>query len=223
MPEKTQAEITYSQLEYTSTFEKPILQALSPPSGLIAAVLDALKAWGYKLDGVEANSQVLKLNEYSIVFRRTTPAFPPRSLTLGLGKAIVTAENIDWTEAGQFIAELSAALGAIHDVGGAEIQSHHLAVGMHIQLKDRPRNDVTAPLVSPVADGILDGKTDFSGVILLRGKAIVVIDASVGIANGLFVRISREHPPETSLEKIAETLRIDEQRIFDVLGLEGIL
>ena len=222
MPDKTQAEITYSQLEHTSMFKRPILEAWTPAK-LIAALLNALEPSGYKLDGVEANVQVPKLDEYSIVFRRTTPAFPPRSLTLGLGKVIVTADNLDWTQAEQFISEQGAALNAIREVGGAEIQSQQLIVGMHIQLKDRPRKDVTAPLLSPVVCGLLDGEADFSGVILLREKAIVVIDASLAVANGLFVRITREHPPGASFEKLAETLRNDEQRIFDVLGLEGIL
>jgi hypothetical protein len=223
MPDKTQVEIPHSHLEYTSVFKRPILEAWSPPTNLIAAVLDVLQPSGYKLDGVETNVHTRKLDEYSIVFRRTAPAFPPRSLTLGLDKAIVTAENLDWTEAEQFISGQSAAINAILEVGGAEIQSQQLVVGLHIQLKDRPRKDVTAPLLSPVACGLLDGKADFSGVILLREKAIVLIDASVALANGLFVRITREHPPEASFEKLAETLRNDEQRIFDVLGLEGIL
>lgn len=223
MPDKTQAEITYSQLEYTAAFKRPILEAWSPPAKLIAAVLDALQPSGYKLDGVETNVQTRKLDEYSIVFRRTTPAFPTRSLTLGLAKADVAAQNLDWTEADQFISGQSAALDAVRAVGGAEIQSQQLTVVMHIQLKDRPRKDVTAPLVSPVALGLLDGKADFSGAILVREKTVVVIDASLAFANGLFVRIKREHPPEVSFRDLAETLRNDEQRIFDVLGLEGVL
>jgi len=223
MPDKTQAEIPYSLLEFTSTFKRPILGALSPPAALIVAILDALEPSGYTFNGVEVNLPTLKVDELAIVFRRTTPATPARSLALGFGKVRITAENLDWTEAEQFISGQSAAINAIRKVGGAEIQSQQLVVGMHIQLKDRPRKDVTAPLVSPVACGLLDGEADFSGAILLREKTIVVIDASVGVANGLFVRISREHPAEASFEKLAETLRNDEQRVFDVLGLEGIL
>jgi len=223
MPDKTQAEITYSLLEYTSAFKRPILEPSSPPAKLIAAILDALRPGGYTFDGVEVNLQVRKLDEYAIVFRRTTPAFPGRSLTLGLGKVLIRAENLDWTEAENFISGQRAALNAIREVGGAEIQSQQLVVAMHIQLKDRPRKDVTAPLVSPVALNLLGGEADFSGVILLRDKAILTIDASLGFANALFVRMSREHPPEAGLEDLAEALRKDEEKIFDVLGLEGIL
>ncbi len=185
--------------------------------------MDALQPSGYKLDGVEVNVQARKLDEYSIVFTRTTPAFPARSLTLGLAKVDVAAQNLDWTEADQFISEQRAALDAIRAVGGAEIQSQQLITGMHIQLKDRARKEVTAPLVSPVGFGLLDGNADFSGAILAQEKTIVVIDASMAFANALFVRIKREHPPEASFQQLAETLRKDEQRIFDVLGLEGIL
>jgi len=223
MPDKTQAEISFSQLDYTASFKRPILEAWSSPAKLVAAVLDALEPSGYKLDGVETNVQTRKLDEYSFVFRRTTPAFPARSLTLGLEKVAVAAQNLDWTEADHFISGQLAAVDAIRAVGGAEILSQQLITGMHIQLKDRPRKDVTAPLVSSVALRLLDGKADFSGAILLQEKTVVVIDASLAFANGLFVRIKREHPPEASFQQLAETLRKDEERIFDVLGLEGIL
>ncbi len=172
---------------------------------------------------MEFSLQAPKLDEFAIVFRRTTPAVPARSFALGFGKVHIRAENLDWTEADRFISSHRAALDAVRQKGGAEIQSQQLVVAMHIQLKDRPRKDVTAALLSPVAAKLLDGEADFSGVVLLRGKAIFVIDASVGIANGLFLRINREHPPEASFEELAEVLRNDEKRIFDVLGLEGTL
>src|SRR5208337_2761910 len=223
MPDKIQAEILFSHLEYTSIFKRPILETMSPPAKLIAAVLGALEPAGYKLDGVEANLQVRKLDEISYVFRRTTPGVPPRSLTLGLGKVVVTADNLNWTEADQFISVHGAALDVIREVGGAETQSQQLDVANHVQIKERSRKDVTAPLVTPSALRPLDGEADFSGVILLREKALVVIDASIVFANALFVRVVRTYPPEAPLAELAETLRKDEERIFDVLGLEGIL
>ncbi len=223
MPEKTQSEITYSLLEYTSAFKRPIFGAPSPSGELIASILDELGPSGYTFDGVEFSLQAPKLDEFAIVFRRTTPAVPARSFALGFAKVHIRAENLDWTEADRFISSHRAAIDAVRKNGGAEIQSQQLVVGMHVQLKDRPRKDVTAPLLSPVAAGLLDGEADFSGVILLRGKAIFLIDASVGIANGLYLRISREHKPDASFGELAEVLRNDEKRIFDVLGLEGTL
>ena len=43
MPDKTQAEIPYSHIEYTAVFKKPIIGAWSPPANLIAALLSRLE------------------------------------------------------------------------------------------------------------------------------------------------------------------------------------
>jgi hypothetical protein len=142
---------------------------------------------------------------------------------VGVGRVNISAQDLDWTEAEQFITSQSAALDAIREVGGAELQSQQLILGMHVQLKESSRKDVTAPLLSPAASQLLDGEPDFSGVILSRERTMISIDASLALANGLFVRISRTHPPETSFAEIAKALHDDEQRMFDVLGLEGIL
>lgn len=223
MPEKTQSEITYSVLEYTAAFKRPIFVVPSPLGELIASISDALAPSGYTFSGIDLSLQTAKLDEVMIVFRRTIPPAPARSFGLGFGKVYVRAENLDWPEADAFISSQSAALNVIRQKGGAEIQSQQLVVGMHVQLMNRSRKDVTAPLLSSVGAKLLDGEADFSGVVLTREKAIFVIDASVGVANGLFVRISREHRPEASFEELAKTLRDDEERLFNVLGLEGTL
>lgn len=223
MPEKTQAEIPYSLVEYRSEFKRPILEAWMPATKLVTVVLEVLKPSGYKLDGVEVNFQARKLDEYSIVFRRTTPMVPARNLTLGIGRASIVAENLDWTEAEDFISGHGAALDKIREVTGAEIESQKLSVGLHIQLKDRPRKDVTAHLAEPATAELLDGTPDFSGVIMMHEKTMIVVDASLAYANGLFVRIVRSHLPQVSFAEQANILRKDEQRVFDVLGLDGVL
>jgi hypothetical protein len=220
-PEKTQAEVPYSLLEYSAIFKKPIVEAFGTPAILIAAVLNALEPWGFALDGVEAKTHTEKLSEYAVIFRRSAP--PGLSLTLGLGKVVVTAENLVWAEAEHFIAQMSAALNAILQTGRAEVQSQQVHMGMHIQLKTKPRKDVTARLLDPVAFTILDGEVKFPGIILFHDKSSIVIDASLAHANGLFVRIAREHPPEATLQQLAEALHKDEEQLFNVLGLEGIL
>jgi len=220
-PDKTQAEVPYSLLEYSAVFKKPIVEAFGTPAILIAAVLNALEPWGFALDGVEAKTHTEKLSEYAVIFRRSAPS--GLSLTLGLGKVVVTAENLVWAEAEHFIAQMSAALNAILQTGRAEVQSQHVGIGMHIQLKTKPRKDVTARLLDPVAFTILDGEVKFPGIILFHDKSSIVIDASLAHANGLFVRIAREHPPEATLQQLAEALHKDEEQLFNVLGLEGIL
>jgi len=74
-----------------------------------------------------------------------------------------------------------------------------------------------------VVIALREGEVKFPEIILLREKPGIVIDGSVGYADGLYVRISGEHPPEATLEHLAEVLRKDEGKLFDVLGLGGIL
>lgn len=218
-PEKTQAEIPFGILEYTAVFKRPILEAWTVPALLVSAALDVLEPFGFKLDGVEVKTPP-NLSEYALVFRRTPPGV---TLTLGIGKLVIVAEDLDWTEADQFIAAAHAGINAIVEKSKAEFQAQHVTLGMHIQLKTKPRHEVTAPLLTPVAYRLLDGEIKFPGIILQREKATIVVDGSLAYANALFVRINREHGADVSLEKIAEVLHADEERLFDTLGLQGNL
>jgi hypothetical protein len=221
---RIEAEIPYGLFEYTALFEKPILEALGGSVvPVIAAVLDALGPWGFKVDGVEVKRSPEKLIEHGVVFRRTSPPTPAMSLALSFNRIFISAENLDWSEADNFMAAMRAGVDAIQRTANPKIQSQHVALGMHIQLKMKPRNEVTAPLLGESARRLLDGDVRFSGIILNREKCSVIIDASAAYANGLFVRMFREHPPAVTWTHLAEALRKDEEQLFEVLGLQGTL
>ncbi len=162
---KAQAEIPYGIIEYTATFKNPILEAWSNPAGLIRAVLSALDSFGFKLEGVEYKIQAEKINERAIVFRRTPPG---AVLTVGPGKLLISAENLDWSEAERFISGMNAAMSAIHEVSKYEIASQQLALGMHVQFKAKTQTDVSAPLLNPMALKLMDGEVKSYGIILNR-------------------------------------------------------
>src|SRR5262249_12975001 len=149
-----------------------------------------------------------KLNERSIVFRRTPPGF---TFSVGLGRLVILIENVDWSEAEKLISCISAGMNAVQTVAKFEIASQQLVLGMHVQFKDKTRAEVTAPLLTPAALKLLDGAVDSHGIILMRDKASIVVDGSAAFANGIFVRITREHPPDRNLPQIAEILKKDEQ------------
>ena len=219
---KAEIEIPYSHLEYTATFQKPILEAWvkTTPALIIDAVLVALKPWGFDIDGVEIKTATEKLNEYAIVFRRKAPGLV---FTLYLTRVSISAENLDWKEAEPFVAGMTAALGAVQETCRPEIESQRLALAMHLQIKATPRKDITAPLFNQSAFTAVDGAINFAGLILQGEKSTVIVDASLVYANGLFVRINRQHPPDVSLQQLGEILLSDEKRLFGVLGLEGDL
>lgn len=219
---KTEAEIPRSFLEYTLTFEKPILEVWEHRTALAAHALAALKPWGFNLDGVEVKSPE-KANEHVIIFRRTTPPNPPRSIALYMGKILIAAENLDWSEAETFIPAMAAGIEAIRKSSECTFHSQNLGLGMHIQLKNKSIKDVTAPLVSAVARELLDGDIKFSGVVINRQKSNVIIEMSAVYANALWVRMFREHSASTTLPEVAAALRKDEEQLFKVLALEGVL
>lgn len=220
MIEKTQAEIPYSMLEYTAVLGKPILEAWTAPARLVAVIMNALAPFGFKPDGVELKTRAEKLTDNVIVFRRTPPGV---TFTVGIEKLVIAAENLDWSDAEQFMNAARAGLDAVLQEGKAEIRLQHLVLAIHIQLKAKPRHEVTAPLVSAEALKLLDGEVKMPGIILQREKCSVVIDGSLAFANALFVRINREHAPSVAFAQMAEVLRKDEMQLFDVLGLEGEL
>jgi len=221
--EKAQVEIPYALLEYTASFKKSIVGKMGVPAVAIGSILDALAPSGFTSDGVEIKTRSEKLSEYAIVFQRPRPAIPAISLSLGLNKVSVSIENPDWASAESLIATMEAGLKATFDITGAQAKSQQISLGMHIQIKSKSRKDVTAPLLSPTAYELMDGEVEIPGIILLRKKASIIIDGSLAYANGLFIRINREHPAEAPLGDLAAILRSDEERVFEILGLEGDL
>jgi hypothetical protein len=220
---KTQAEIPQSVLEYTLVFASPIIQVGEARTVLVMAALDALKPWGFALDGVETRLRSDKLSEHAIIFRRTKPAAPSMSLTLFYDKIFISAENLDWDSADDFIRAASAGVEAVKSASNPTVKAQHLVVGIHIQLKDRQRAEVVKPLLSREALRLIDGDLKFPGVIVTGDKLNVIIEASLVYANGLWVRLFREHPGNVTLQELAAVLRTDEERLFEVLGLEGVL
>jgi hypothetical protein len=222
-PESTQAEIVYSALEYTAIFKDPIFESAAMPAGLVAPILKALAPWDFKLEGVHLKTHSEKLSDYAITFRHGLEVAPDRVLVLALDKATFTAMNLSWEEAEPFAALVQAGMGAIREAARAEVNSQSVTLAMHVQLKVKPRKDVTATLLTTKGLGLLSDQVKSPGVILIGDKATLVIDASVGYENALFIRIVRQHPAHATVEDLAAALRKDEEHLFNVLGLEGIL
>ncbi len=222
IPAKIPVEVPYGVVEYTAVFRKPILEAWLGTALIIAGVLEALEPFGFKLEGVDLKTQTEKLNDYAVVFKRNVPG-TNLTMTLQLGRLVWVAENLDWTEAHQFIQTAQAGIDAVIEKTRAEIEFQHVGMALHIQLKTKPREEVMASLLSQEAFKLMDGNLKFPGVILQMEKSSIVIDASAAFANGLFVRINRDHGPEVTLPRLGEILLADEQKLFDVLGLEGTL
>lgn len=222
-PPKTHAEIPQSAIEYTLAFEAPVIQLGDTRAVTIMEALEALKPWGFSLDGLETKLRSDKASEHAIIFRRTRPARHATSLNLFYDKIQVLAENLDWEGAEDLISMVTAGIDSVRRTANPIIKAQHIVAGVHIQLKDRQVVDVVRPLLSPQALRLADGELKFPGVIVTGQQSNVIIEASVLYANALWVRLFRDHSGSAALPEIAAALRSDETRLFEVLGLEGIL
>jgi hypothetical protein len=225
MPEavtpKVTAEIPQSYIEFTLVFERPALSLAERGDSIIEHALGALAEHGFTLDGVEAKLSSDKPSEHGIVFRRARP-----QLNIGVSceRIVVSSENPDWESAPKLIKAISAGLAAITETLRPAVKTQNFALGMHVQITgEKRRADVVRPLVTEVGTNLLGSPPDFTGVVLIGGGLTIIIEPSVQFANALWVRIIRDHAPDTTLEVIATTLRADEERLFNELQLEGVL
>jgi hypothetical protein len=215
-----QATIPLGVIEYVIHFKSPILESWKDLATLVRPVLVRLEPFGFKLEGVEAK-QSEKLGDRVVIFRRAN--LPNFTFNVGLGRMWFYAEDLDWSDAEHTMKCMSAAIETVRDSFGVEFASQTMTLAMHVQFKDENPGKVTAPLLSSSALQLMDGEVRVHGIILLRQKATILIDASAGYANAIFVKIVREHSPGTPLAEIAEILRNDEIKLFDTLNIESAL
>ena len=109
IPAKIPVEVPYGVVDTRAVFRKPILKTWLGTALIIAGVLEALEPFGFKLEGVDLKTQTEKLNDYAVVFKRNVPG-TNLTMTLQLGRLVWVAENLDWTEAHQFIQTAQAGL-----------------------------------------------------------------------------------------------------------------
>jgi hypothetical protein len=217
---KAHAEIPLGIVEFTVQFETPLYDVWKDATSLIQVVLAKMEPFGFKLDGVEIKIPE-KLNDRVIIFRRSySPNFV---FNVGVGRMWYYAENLDWSQADQALSCMGAGISAVQEVSKYKAVSQSLTLAMHIQVQEKPVSEVTASLLSSSALALLDGDIKVHGIILIRDKATILLDASAGVANAVFVRITREHSPTKTLQEIAETLHKDEEHLFNTLGIEGVL
>ena len=217
--DKHKIQIPVGQIEYTGVFKEPIIKSFSPPTSLIENLIRGLKPYGFSIDGVEIRSRE-KLSDCVVELRGTPPS---TSLKISPGKVIISADNLDWSDKDKFIEGMKAGLHIVLEREHAELETQQMVLAMHVQLQDKPRKDITAPLLSATAYELLSGESEFQGIVLTRVGVSVVIDASLAHANALFMRLVRQHKSTATLEQIADQLYADEAHIFEVLNLDGEL
>ncbi len=224
MPEKTEVDIPYSAFEYTANFTRPIISAWGKAGEFVGGFLEALQPWNFRVDETEVKMAAVRLGEHVITFQQPISGSPLRMrVSVWWSRFSVNVEQPDWSNADSILGLCSAVLEASSRVANAQIGSQQTLLLMHIQSKTTPRIQLTDRLLTPTARDLMEGDLKGQGIILNRGGSTLVIDNSLVYANALFVSMRRMFEERTALGDIAKLIRSDEERLWNLLDLEGAL
>jgi hypothetical protein len=225
MADKTPVEIPFSQIEYVVSFESPLLDLVGKIGEIIRPFIMKLAQWGFVFEESELNLNAPKPRDHVIIFNRPNTAPPPvMRVAVRWSSLTVTVDQPDWSEADSLMKLCATSLETLQSVAQVKVKTQQIVLNMHIQSKTTPRSELTNVLLTPTARELLeDGEIVGQGLILHRAGGTMLIDNSVPYANGLYVRIMRTFDGSARIEQISETLLKDEQKLWEVLKLEGEL
>jgi hypothetical protein len=216
MPDLVKIPITSA--EYQVRFDRPYV-------GLIAndrprafeAVVNALLPFNFRL----ANTEVITtgtLADYKVIFK-----IPERGITFQFSAEEYRfgKEGSSWATAKEDVEVLIAAERALVESVGVEAESCMVTVALHLEPLSRKREEMLAPFVPEPFRKFMSGrKVETSGNHLKFADGDILLDFSLLLANGIFVRFTSKFFGRPPHETILAKVRRDEEAIFAILGVE---
>ena len=169
--------------------------------------------FGIDLEKVSGSENPRNLKEAQVTFAVAKPAV---LITIGLGGVTILANNADWSEAPALIALVQTVLSNVLRATEAKLESHQAVVGFHIKPGPKPFGDVMKRFVDVGA--ISAEKPTMIGVGLYGPEYSLILDNSINVPGGLFVKITRVFPSATGFEEMASILWKDEENLLRTLG-----
>ena len=128
----------------------------------------------------------------------------------------MVANDAEWSQASVLISFFQTVIANLLRVGETEIQSHQTVLGFHLKPGPKPFREVMKQFINTRALGKEDAS--MYGMALYGDEHSILLDNSLALAGGLFVRITRVFPPVTSFDEIAAILWKDEEDLLHRLG-----
>ena len=210
--------IPYSTVEYQARFARPVVRLIAGKAEVIQTVVDALLPFGFKFTNLETQG--------ALATHRTIFRMPEKSIVFQYGAdgCWFTKENSSWQTAEDDLKVLMAAEAAAVLATGCEIATRTVAVAMHLQLLETPREEILTRFTpSPFLEGLpSDYKpVQFAGVVKFS-SGTMLFDYSATVANGIFVRFSADFDDKASLHDVMAKVRKDEEFAFSMLGVQEV-
>jgi hypothetical protein len=208
--------IPISFIELVVAYSRPDIMAFNDRAGMVQSIFDALLPWNPKLDDVELLTTG-KLSEQGFNFK-----LPLKQVSFFFGPVSCrfTRDNADWNIAEETLAILNAGLSAFADVSHISFGAKTAAVAVHLQPATGNFIELLSPFLSPNLASVEQEPVRTMAVIVKWDKRKLTLDGSGVLANGVFLKFEREFDNTAAFEDIAQQLKIDEDQLFGVLGVE---
>lgn len=210
--------IPLASAEYCARLQQPHIGMLSPDlASIFRAVFDSLLPFNLQL----ANIDVVTAGP--LPDRKVTFKIPERGIAFQIGPEDYrfTKEGSSWQTAEQDVSVLLAAETAFLHATGAQLKSCQATIAMHLQPLGKTRDEILAPFVpEPFKSFLSTTQAQSVGSHLRWMNGEVLIDFSLVVANGIFMRMTSQfegHPPLTDVLK---KVRADEETLFELLGVQ---
>lgn len=207
------AEVPVGFFEYHADFKEPIFETWFGKDAPTAGMYKVLTPWGVDLSKVSYNATPKNLQEIQVSFATTKP---PAIVNLGLGGMSFIVRDADWAQATELLSLLEAVRNHLKTTIPIEFNSQKTILGFHVKPGPKPFREVLQRFVNAKAIG---GENAASfGVAAYGADYTILMDNSLAIPNGLFVKITRVFSVEMPLNEIASILWKDEEGTLLQLG-----
>lgn len=214
--ELTLADIQMPFLEYRANYKEPITSIWFDrrQGDVIDALLKAL-APHLTFENITWNQAAKNLAEAHLSF--SLPSMLS-TILVGVRGVTVSVLNPDWSRAPIFISVFQTAVDALKASIGKELEGQQLSLGFHLKPGVKPFRETVTRFVN--AKALKSEDATFFGASVYYPDRSFVIDSSVSIPGGIFIKLNRNYNGGKKFEEMATTLRKDEETTLHHLGLK---
>jgi hypothetical protein len=208
------ADIPVGFFEYRSTFKEPIFSTwYEGKQTVVKEMYKVLLPWGVDLEKISWNAAPKNMKEVQFTFAVPKPAVV---VTVGIEGVTIIANNADWSQAPVLSVLFQAVVDGVKKMGNTELESHQTALGFHLKPGPQPFRDVLSQFVDAKALGQPDSSG--IGIGLYSADHSLIIDNSLVVPGGVFVKITRIFQAATHFEEMASILWKEEEGLLHRLG-----
>jgi hypothetical protein len=216
MPELVK--IPMASAEYQAHFEQPNIGFIANDrQRVFEAIVTALLPFKFGL----ANTEIVATGtpaDYKVIFK-----IPERGITFQFGAEEYRfgKEGSSWSTADEDAQVLAAAERALMEGSNVKVESCTFTIAMHLQPVAKTREEILAPFIpEPFRLFMTQRLAQTFGNHLKWADGDVLLDFSVGFANGIFLRLTSSFKGQPPLTEILAKVRRDEEAVFGILGVE---